>query len=146
VERKSRLKTLVIDTSVAVKWFSQERDTGCALLVRDAMLTKKVQAQAPDLLLYELANVLRYRPGYVNKDVKLAVQSVHDMEIQFVEPGASLIEHAVKLAFQYDITVYDGCFLALAIITNAPLLSADNRLINKAKGFSRLIHLSQFQP
>jgi predicted nucleic acid-binding protein len=140
------VKTLVIDTSVAVKWFSQERDTGSALLVRDAMVTKKVQVQAPDFFLYELANALRYRPGYVNRDVKLAVQSVLDMGIQFVEPSGSLIEHAVKLAFQYDITVYDGCFLALAIITNTHLLSADNRLINKAKGFSRLVHLSQFQP
>jgi len=140
------VKTLVIDTSVAVKWFSQEKDTGSALLVRDAMFTKKVQAQAPDLLLYELANALRYRPGYVYKDVKLAVQSVHDMGIQFVAPSGTLIEHAVKLAFQYDITVYDGCFLALGLITNAPLLSADKRLINRAKGFSRLIYLSQFQP
>jgi predicted nucleic acid-binding protein len=140
------VKTLVIDTSVAVKWFSKERDTGSALLVRDAMVTKKIQARAPDLLLYELANVLRYRPGYVNRDVKLAIQSVCDMGIQFIEPGGSLIEYAVKLAFQYDITVYDGCFLALAAITNAPLLSADNRLINKAKSFSRLIHLSQFKP
>lgn len=140
------MRTFVIDTSVAVKWFSQEKDTDSALLLRDAMITKKIQVQAPDLLLYELANALRYRPGYVNKDVKLVVQSVYDMGIQFVKPDGSLIEHAVRLAFQYDITVYDGCFLALAIITNAPLLSADNRLINKAKAFSRFICLSQFQP
>jgi len=140
------MKTIVIDTSVAVKWFSHEEATESALLLRDAMLKGECRVTAPDLLLYELANALRHNPNFAEEDIKLAVRSVCDMSIEFAPAENKLIEQAIEVAFHYKITVYDGCFLALAGLTGFPLLTADIKLIEKAGAFPNIINLFQFQP
>jgi predicted nucleic acid-binding protein len=54
----------VLDTSVVVKWFSKMREDELnnALKIREDYLNKKIFLLFPDLLFYELMNVLRYKP------------------------------------------------------------------------------------
>jgi len=49
-------------------------------------------------------------------------------------PTADLMAQALKLAFVYNITAYDACYLALAELHGIPLLTADIRLQNSLKG------------
>ena len=50
---------LVLDASVVVKWFTKEEDKDLAIEYRDQFLTGEIDIALPDLILYELANVLR---------------------------------------------------------------------------------------
>ena len=51
---------LVIDASVVIKWFIEEKDSAKALLLKDNHINGKTILIAPDLLIYEAANVLLF--------------------------------------------------------------------------------------
>ncbi len=136
------MKACVIDSSVAVKWFSQEDGTGAALALRDEAFSGKRRLEAPGLLLYEIGNALRYHARLGADDVKLAVGSLLDLGIVFHPAGAALLSRAVDLAFRYRMTVYDGCFIALADIRSLPLITADEKLATRAADHPRIVRLS----
>jgi predicted nucleic acid-binding protein len=140
---KRPMKEFVIDTSIVVKWFSQEKDTPAAVVFREALYRRECRALAPDLLLYELANALRFNPRFSGDDVKSAVASVSNLGIEFSPADPPVLQKAVDLAFLLRTTVYDACFLALADLLGLPLLTADDKLIAQAKGFSRFVRLSR---
>ena len=126
------MKSCVIDSSVAVKWFSREAGTEAALVLREDAFSSKCRLEAPDLLLFELANALRFNSRFNADDVKLALGSILDMGISFHPAEGPLLSRAVDLAFRYRMTVYDGCFIALADIRGLTLITADERLVEKA--------------
>ncbi|MBI5242614.1 MAG: type II toxin-antitoxin system VapC family toxin [Elusimicrobia bacterium] len=55
----------VLDASVALKWFVEESGTARALAFRDDFLAGKIVLASPDLLLYEAANVLRFKREFI---------------------------------------------------------------------------------
>jgi len=135
------MNAYVIDTSVAVKWFCLEDDTASALDLRERLYRQECRILAPDLLLYELANALRFNPRLTADDVKAAVGSVVDLGLELISADAEMLGKAVDLALRFDTTVYDACFLALADLRDLPLISADVKLIAQAKGFAGLVRL-----
>jgi len=137
------VKACVVDSSVAVKWFSQEEGTGAALALRDEAFSGKRRLEAPDLLLYEIGNALRYNSRLDAGDVKIAVGSLLDLGIVFHPAGAALLSKAVDLAMRYRMTVYDGCFIALADILGLPLITADEKLAARAADHPRIVRLAK---
>ena len=103
---------------------------------------RPARLEASDLLLYELANALRFNPRLNAADVKLAIGSLLDMGIVFHPAEGALLERAVDLAFRYRSTVYDSCFIALADIRKSPLVTADEKLIEKAGKRVAVVRLS----
>lgn len=139
------MTAFVIDSSVAVKWFSRERDSDAADRLRLALLEGHCCLAAPDLLLYELANALRFNPAFDPDDVARAVQSIVDMDLDLRPAAGALVKKAVDLAFARDITVYDGVFLALAEITGRPLITADEKLTARAGDLRLCVRLSELE-
>ncbi len=138
------MKKYVIDTSVAVKWFSKaEDDTANALLLRQQMLDGICSLTVPDLLIYELANALRHNPNFTSKDVKVALDSIFNMGIEIREVDSLIISHAIDIAFRLNVTVYDAYFMALSQIEKIPFLTADYKFIERVKGFKGIIKLSE---
>ncbi len=99
---------IILDTSVVVKWFSEEDFTDKALEIRERIRMGEERVIVPDLLLYELANALKYNPSFDANDVSDALTSIFDMDVNIVTPMRGIINVAVSLAFEYDITVYDA--------------------------------------
>jgi predicted nucleic acid-binding protein len=143
---ESPVRSYIIDSSVAVKWFSQEAGTEAALVLRDDAFSGKCRLEAPDLLLFELANALRFNSRFSADDVKLALGSILDMGISFHPAEGPLLSRAVDLAFRYRMTVYDGCFIALADIRELTLITADEKLMEKAGNHAGLAQLADAVP
>ena len=101
---------IILDTSVVVKWFSEEEYTDKALEIREKIRIGEERVVVPDLLLYELANALKYNPCFDTNDVRDALTSIFEMEMDIVTPLPATINSAVSLAFGYNITVYDAFF------------------------------------
>jgi len=115
---------VVLDTSVIIKWFRQEEVLAeKALALREAYLDGRLDVFLPALAIYELANVLRYKS----------------------ELSTELIRRSVEIARQYDETVYDAVFVALAESLGAPLITADEVLASKMAplGFVRFLGTSE---
>lgn len=122
------MKPLVIDASVAIKWFIPEQ--GAEKAVR--LLGGKRPLIAPDLIRPEMANVLWKLHGRKLITVEEAQQMLADflaMPLDIYDSGA-FIQPALEIAVETARTVYDSLYLAMAVGTDATLVTADKRLAN----------------
>jgi predicted nucleic acid-binding protein len=121
--------SVVVDSSVAIKWFLNEPDSqeSRALLVDGGALL------APDFLLVEVANGLRRqeRRGTISAlNVHDAVGELADVFAE-LSPAASLIQPALQLSQQLDHSVYDCLFLAMRNLRGVALVTADAAFVAK---------------
>ncbi|WP_417481754.1 type II toxin-antitoxin system VapC family toxin [Maricaulis sp.] len=126
------MKTVVLDASVAVKWFVDDHLTEQALRAAEIHTFR-----APWLVLTETANGLwKYaRRGDLDPaDMEAALRHV-EANVACV-PDPNLMRLAARLACQLDHPVYDCCYLAMASMVRLPLLTADKRLSALARDLS----------
>ena len=120
----------VLDSSVALAWLLP----GEATPATEALLTSVGDggALAPGLWPLETANVLwmserRGRITLAEKTQALAILA--ELPIQIDERTAARAFGAISaLASGKDLTVYDACYLELALRSGLPLASLDKRL------------------
>ena len=122
---------VVLDASVAAKFYFHEDGSDRAR----AVLTSGVVVAAPDLLFVEMASVAskRVRRGLCSADLgRDAVVSVGDL-VDEIAPLSGLAHRAFVFARDSNFSAYDGAYLALAERLSAPVLTADERFIGKAR-------------
>jgi predicted nucleic acid-binding protein len=121
--------TLVVDASVACKWFIDESDAKIAeeLLARGHLLL------APDLIVPEVCNVacIKLRRGEIALDQAAAmVEGLPDLFDELV-PSVQLAARAFAIASTLIHPAYDCFYLALAEQREICLVTADRRLQNR---------------
>ncbi|OAN55240.1 hypothetical protein A6A04_11300 [Paramagnetospirillum marisnigri] len=117
--------TLVIDASVAMKWLvdGEGADRAQRLIGIDTLA-------APDLIFAEVANALwRYTaqgllPAAAGATAISALRKTLDQSY----PLGDLAPRAYAIAAELNHPAYDCCYLALAEMLDAPLITADRRL------------------
>ena len=124
---------MVLDTSVLVKWFKQEEGSKKALEVREAFFNEEIQVAVPDLVFYELSNVMRFDDSFSVDMVNEALQSLRDMSFQIVAPYSDFMNKSVENASKLDITVYDSAFYTLAELVDGKLVTVDEELCQKTE-------------
>lgn len=118
---------LVIDASVALKWFIPEWDSEHALRLRGRELC------APDLLLAEAGNALWKavrRRLLAQAEAKAAFAALHASGIRWFATG-DLSSEALAHAVNLDHAIYDCIYLALARRLDTVMVTSDERLIRK---------------
>jgi predicted nucleic acid-binding protein len=129
--------SLVLDTSVILKWFRQGQIlSDQALSLRDAYLDGRITVTLPALVAYELANVLRYKNDLAIGQVQAAVGSLFDMGLDWVPPSSDTLRRAVEMARAYETTVYDALFVATAEALNATFVTADKQLAHSLRALT----------
>ncbi|MDJ0270471.1 MAG: type II toxin-antitoxin system VapC family toxin [Aigarchaeota archaeon] len=136
-------KALILDASIAVKWFTAEPLRDKALIIRDRYVRGE-DLQAPSLLYYEVANALRYNPRFGSADVRAAIRALEDPAIIVHEFKGSLASRAIELAYMYGIMVYDAAYVALAEMENATPYTADKEVVAKLMS-ENIRHLSEIR-
>ncbi len=129
----ARQTEAVVDASVAVKWLSEEEGTQAALKLREEHIEGTTILSAPDLLLYELANALRYKPDFDDEKAAQALSDLIDLQIDLINPGRELLQQSIEDAYLYDTTVYDSCYLALGELMGIEVYTSDRKFYEKAK-------------
>jgi len=132
---------IVLDAAVVVKWFSKESGHDKALRVRERHIEGVETIISLDLMLYEVANALRYNPGFGEAEVGRAVGDLINLEMDLITPSRAILETTAKNAYKYGLTVYDASYLSLAEIMGLKLLTADEQLYRRteATGFVDLL-------
>ena len=117
---------LVVDSSVAMKWFVPEVLSDRALRLLDGTF----ELFAPDLLMPECGNVVwkKVTRGQLNADEARAVlRGLGRAPLRIVgSPG--LLETALEIAVAFQRSVYDSLYVALAMARECVLITADHRL------------------
>jgi len=116
---------ITVDSSVVVKWFSQEDRTAEALSLRDFHVEGTVDLWITPLLYCEVANALRYKPDYDEKKLAEALIYLLNLHLNVAPIGFSLLSRAGEIAYDGDVTVYDALPVALAESQDAFCITAD---------------------
>jgi predicted nucleic acid-binding protein len=118
----------VVDASVAIKWVVEEAGTTEAVALR-----RKANLVAPELLIAECANILwkKVQRKELSKEVaRMAARLLKSAELELF-PMRGLLEEATLLAIDLSHPAYDCLYLALAIASDCPFVTADERLARK---------------
>lgn len=134
----------VVDASVAIKWFSEEENTDKAIEIRNKFFKGICEIAAPDLILYEVSNALRFNPNFNEDDVIEAVNSLFDMGISIIVPTPRVVKSSINMAFRYKTTIYDAFYVALANEIGFKFVTADSKLYQKIKDLEFVRHISGF--
>jgi len=126
------MKLVVLDASVAIKWYVREDNSDEALELLDA----KLLFFAPDLLFVEVAGALiRQHREYhqlTEDDVRRSIGDVLRAGIEVI-PSRTLLSRAVEIALALGHLVRDCFYLALAERWESVMITADLQLIEKAR-------------
>lgn len=140
-------KSVLLDSSVVIKWFREDevlRDR--AIQLRRAYLDGHLTIYVPDLLVYEIANALRYKPDLDRTQVQQALETLYDMQIKIENITAGVIRRAIEIAYSHDITVYDAAFVAMAEHLEADFITADEKLAQRLQNISYVCYLADLAP
>lgn len=125
------MSAVVVDTSILIKWFHAEGEDEVAesRAVLEAHREEVITAHILDLTIYELGNILVRALRWQADDVADQLDDV----LMLCGPGLVLAppwrRDAASLAVEHRLSFYDAAFAAAARALDAPLLSADHKLI-----------------
>ena len=129
----------VIDASVVIKWFVDEIHAEAAQCLQE----DQYELFAPDLLWPECGNILwkKVRRGELTLDEARLIGGGLEQQPISTFPSRLIIEPALEVAFDASRTVYDSCYLALAMLMGCQLVTADQKLFNALQGGSYATHV-----
>lgn len=122
---------LVIDASVAVKWYVPEiyeEESGKVLSCGKSL-------HAPELILPEFCNIIwkKVRTGSLSSESGRRIVSAFSRVNVRIHPHQKLLQAAFTGATLTNQTVYDWSYLALAISLSCEFITADEKFYNALK-------------
>jgi predicted nucleic acid-binding protein len=119
---------VVVDSSVAVKWFaSEEPDSDIALSLRNDHVSGKTHLWASDILQVEVINALRFKKEYKLKELIEAVRVLHGIGLNVSRTDEDTLIRAVEIALKGSVTVYDSLPVAVAELKGMTCVTADQQ-------------------
>jgi predicted nucleic acid-binding protein len=125
--------TLVVDASVALKWFLSDEPYAAQAMV---ILRNETALIAPDLVVAEVCNGAwrSMRLGRIGREQLSEIAGVVADCFGSLVGAATLAPRAAVIAGELDHPVYDCLYVALAEARQVGLVTADARLLEKLQG------------
>lgn len=125
------MKSIIVDASVAIKWFVPEIHASAAV----GLLNKKFKLLAPDLIFAEVGNILwkKWRLKELTRDIAGSILSDFKKIPFEIHESEALLSTAWHIATTHDCTVYDSLYVALAEREKGLLVTADRALYKALK-------------
>lgn len=117
---------VVVDSSVAFKWIVNEEGSDRA----ETLLRREVLA-APDMILYEVSNVLHCQKRLPDARVQALLNTFLGFHVEIFALPSQKFGRVAELSRQFDITAYDASFIAMAELLKTELITADHKLLKK---------------
>ncbi|HXG67883.1 MAG TPA: type II toxin-antitoxin system VapC family toxin [Blastocatellia bacterium] len=135
---------LVVDSSVAIKWFLPEAYSTEARRILDDYQAGPLTFLAPDLINAEFGNIVWKKhlyQGLSATDAEAVIAEFRNLAF-VLTLTASLLEDAYRLAVTHKRTVYDYLYLALSIREGCQFVTADEKLVHAiGSSFSNVVWL-----
>jgi predicted nucleic acid-binding protein len=106
-----------------------EEDAESARRLRHEYEAGEADILSPHLLLFEVANALRYHPivRFGSEELATAVGALRNMAI-LVDLDAECWNRTFQISHSEQISIYDAVYLALALQNDAWFVTADSKL------------------
>ncbi|MEK7542660.1 MAG: type II toxin-antitoxin system VapC family toxin [Patescibacteria group bacterium] len=125
--------TYVLDASVAVKFFAEEEGSETARALWRKAEMGEIRLLAPDLLLYEIGNVLGKAKRLQEPTIIEALHLLFESSLEFFPPEERTLDIAEGFMKKYEVTFYDASYAALAYKFGIPLISENPKDHGKIK-------------
>ena len=126
------MRLAVVDASLVVQLYFEEDHSAEA----EWLFRQNKVLFAPDMIWPECANAIwkRLRRGNLSKaDATDIANRVFRLPL-CIHASVDLIQDALKLAIEFDRTVYDSLYVALAVKTDSTMVTTGCRLVNTLAG------------
>lgn len=125
-------KRVVLDASVAVKWFHEEDFTQEALKIRDALDKGRIEIIVPPIFPYEVINALRKPPNLFGvEQLKSASESIELRDLLGERADKGDLNALLELTFKHSINPYDASYLLIAKRFKTIMITADKKLVER---------------
>ena len=123
------MQSFTIDASVVLKWISREHEFNLeqAKQIFINAVQKKYTLITPSLLKAEISNILLKKKKLSVPQIKKGLSIIKKANLIYTELHDSLIDKSVLLAQEYNLSVYDGIYLATAELSKTLLISDDEK-------------------
>lgn len=118
----------VVDASVVLSWLLKDPIPVSARQALNDHLDGSNPAVAPELLQYEVTNVLARGAGLPPDAATAGYGHFLALEVRTLALGRSEYHRALQLALRFQITTYDASYLALAHSLGARFITGDRKL------------------
>jgi predicted nucleic acid-binding protein len=126
-------RTIIVDTSVIIKWLLPDEDESLAGKIKQAFATKDLAIAIPYLTYYEVSNVLAIavkRKRISEETSKKLFTAFLDLEF-IVYATKELFTRSLAKSLEFTISSYDASYIALAEYLRVSFVTADKKLLNK---------------
>jgi predicted nucleic acid-binding protein len=137
---------IIIDSSVALKWFFPEEEFSIeALKIKKDFTEKEITISIPILFFYEVGNVLKgsVKSSRIDSIKAKTVYEKFTYAEFIIYSSKKLFQDAFEKAASLDITFYDASYVVLAEYLEIPFYTADRKLLQKAKE-KYICHLREY--
>lgn len=128
------MNKLVVDASVAIKWYVPEVYSKESI----RLLNPSFELHVPDLLFSEIGNILwkhRMR-GELSHEKSTTIIAAISTVFFSIAASQTFMLDALDIAYKYRWTFYDSIYIALAKEQNCRFVTADLKLYNALKNGS----------
>ena len=132
----------VMDSSVILKWVLPEQGADHARDFIVKHIAGDIQIHAPQLLLYEITNVLACKSRLTDADLSADLADLLSLEFELSSFELDDLLSTAELARRHNISVYDAAYVYLAQKLNCDFITADKKLVEKTQSlpFVKLLH------
>jgi predicted nucleic acid-binding protein len=138
----------VIDASVVVKWvLPGEPFEANALIAKKNHASGNAHMIAPSLMELEVSNSLWKaikQKRVKQEDATKALKTLDDLEIRLYELNWSDVSEVLEIAGRTNLTIYDATYIFLSKKMKAQVITADDKMYEKAKDEFKAIHLRDY--
>ncbi len=128
---------IVLDASVIIKWvLDDESQSHSALIYRDQHFAGINRIVVPELLFYEIANVLATKTPLSQEEAIEEFSLIVESELEGYSLGTKEFSEAIGLSKRFKISLYDSSYIALAAALKCEFITADVQLVSKVRGLS----------
>jgi predicted nucleic acid-binding protein len=125
---------IVLDASVVLKWiFDDEAGAEPAARLKDAHVAGHEIVAVPDLLFYEIGNVLATKTRLSEAAIAEAFSLLWDFSLERFDLGLEEFQGGLALSGKYKITLYDAAYIELSRRLKCTFVTADRKLYERVK-------------
>lgn len=129
---------VVLDCSVLIAWLMPDESLEGIEELMLAIENRQVQAWVQSLLYQELTNALLIAERRSRLPEGVMIDYVESMlalnlNVSPYPTHPAGLAKSIELADLYQLSIYDASYLALAVHLQAPLATADNKLVEAAR-------------
>ncbi len=117
----------IIDSSIIVKWFVNEKGSDKAMQLKEQHLENQIVIIVPELIFFEVLNALRFKEKD-EETLKEIRETLWDIQFFIVHTNTFILDKTIEISLKYNLSIYDATYAALSQIYGCPLITEDKKL------------------